>query len=470
MPINAINTPIQHPREDQSNEVRRLAATVSPESLRTFTPSLAVIDHSAGSYHFTPEGRKLADFTSGVLVANLGHNPAGWWRRVIGYMGLTDIMDGRIVGAGEFFEAAPLTAYNAITRLETEAARRLLANLTAQPGGARMEQVLWSASGSEAIQKALWAAMARRPGEEMILATRSGFHGKKGLADAITGSENDPERDSRVRFLSFPTDECINLDRRRQPLDLAPYQAELEAAYNEFGSRICCLCSEPYLGGGGSFHPQKEYLQLLEQFCRQHDILLILDEIQANFGRTGPMYAFTHYGIEPDIVCLGKGLGNGVAVSAAVGRADVFASLSFGQCSDTWSANPLSCAAVLATLDEFESTDVLERSATLATVIEQGLRRLAGLDAVANIRGEGVVWGVECGPIGGHSAADVAIACIEACYLGNDQGDAIHLLGPLSGKVIRISPPLVMPSSEAEHYLGVMFTIFAKVSKRLAHG
>ncbi len=87
-----------------------------------------------------------------------------------------------------------------------------------------MEQVLWAATGSEAMQKALWAALDRRPGENVILATRHGFHGKKGLAGAVTGSESDPERDPRVRFISFPTDECQSIERRRQPLDLAPYR------------------------------------------------------------------------------------------------------------------------------------------------------------------------------------------------------------------------------------------------------
>jgi 4-aminobutyrate aminotransferase-like enzyme len=222
-----------------------------------------------------------------------------------------------------------------------------------QPGGKRCEQVLWAASGSEAIQKALWAALDRRKGEDMILSTRHGFHGKKGLAGAVTGSEADPERDPRVKFLSFPREECINVGRRREPIDLAPYEAELNQAWSQYGSRICALITEPYLGGGGSFHPQKEYLQLLERFCREHDIVFIFDEVQANFGRTGSMFAFVDYGVEPDIVVLGKGLGNGVPVSAAVGRADLFANMHYGEGSDTWSANPLASAAVLATLDEY---------------------------------------------------------------------------------------------------------------------
>ena len=167
---------IQHAGESQSNDVRRRLATVEPAAQRTYTPSLAVLARSQGCYHFTPEGRKLADFTSGVLVANLGHNPHRWWQRVLAYLGVNNLPAG-----GEFFAAATLTSYNAVTPLEVQASERLLANLRSQTGGARMEQVLWAATGSEAVQKAIWAALDRRPGENMILATRHGLSRQEGI-------------------------------------------------------------------------------------------------------------------------------------------------------------------------------------------------------------------------------------------------------------------------------------------------
>jgi 4-aminobutyrate aminotransferase-like enzyme len=454
-------TVIQHTGEETSNDIRRRLDEVEPRCIRTFTPSLAVIAKSAGSYHWTPEGRKLADFTSGVLVMNLGHNPTRWWQRVKDYLGLHNLKE-----AGEFCEAVTLNAYNAVTEVEMLASERLIALLKKQRGGARCEQVLWAASGSEAIQKAIWASLDRRPGADILLSTRHGFHGKKGLAGAVTGSEADKERDDRVKFIAFPREECINVARRRDPLDLRPYEAELERTWKEHGNKICALITEPYLGGGGSFHPQKEYIQLLERFCREHDIVFIFDEVQANFGRSGSLFAFTEYGVEPDIVVLGKGLGNGVAVSAAVGRADLFANMHYGEGSDTWSANPLASAAVLATLDEFESTDVMKQARQLSKVIERGLLKLLELPTVAHIRGEGVVWGVECRGVGQSSAEAIALACVEACYLGDEQGRAIHLLGPLAGKVIRVSPPLVMPCNEAEEYLGVMYRLFKQVGDK----
>lgn len=457
--------PPWHAGELESNRVREALGKVEPKGQRTYTPSLAVVARSAGAYHWTPEGRRLADFTSGVLVANLGHNPVRWWRRLFDYLQLEALEH---TGAAErYAEAMPLTSYNAITNLEVTCCQRLVTNMRAQAGGGRMEQVLWAASGSEAIQKSLWAAMRRQEGRDMILATRRGFHGKKGLANAVTGSEEDPERDERVRFISFPLHECRDIESRKTPLDLTRYENELEQVSEELGDRICCLITEPYLGGGGSYHPQPEYLQLLEQFCRQRDIVFILDEIQSNFGRTGPMYAYTHYGIEPDLVCLGKGMGNGVPVSATVGRADVLGTLDYAAGSDTWSGNPMASAAVLATLDEFEMEDVLAAGQGLASLLEEGLARLKQTKAVSCVRGEGCVWGVECQAIGGHSADEVANACVEACYRGDSRGRAIHLLGPLAGNVLRVSPPLTMPVDEAAEYLDVMFDRIEDVAARL---
>jgi 4-aminobutyrate aminotransferase-like enzyme len=361
-------------------------------------------------------------------------------------------------GSPAFTPAVAMTAYNAVTPIEVNASGRLLAALKRCRGGQGMQQVMWAASGSEAIQKALWAAMARDRSRSMILATRFGFHGKKGLANAVTGSETDAERDPRVRFISFPMAECRDVAMRGEPCDLTPYQRELDALLHQFGRKIGTLITEPYLGGGGSYHPPQAYLQLLERFCRENDIVFILDEVQANFGRTGSLFAFETYGIEPDIVVLGKGLGNGVPVSAAVGRADIFGALDYGEGSDTWSANPMGCAAVLATLDEFESRDVIGEMKPVSAFLEAGLVALKEFPFVANVRGEkgGMVWGVEMKDHAGRTATEWANDFVLACYLGESGGDGVHLLGPLSKKVVRVAPPLIMTQDEAAATVSIL--------------
>ncbi|HVS36156.1 MAG TPA: aminotransferase class III-fold pyridoxal phosphate-dependent enzyme [Gemmataceae bacterium] len=463
-----MTSPIQHAHEDASNRVRTGVARLEPHALRTYTPTQAVLARSAGAFHWTPEGRRLYDFTSGVLVANLGHNPQSWMRRFRTHMGWAPNGDPGGPAADGYFEGLPMNAYNAVTGVEIEASRRLVETMRGRPGGKRLEQVLWAASGSEAIQKALWAALAHDHSRDVIVATRYGFHGKKGLAGAVSGCETDHERDPRVRFISFPMSECIDLSLRGRPFDPTPYRRELDALLREFGGRLSILITEPYLGGGGSFHPPAAYLQMLQAFCRENDLLFVLDEVQSNFGRAGELFAYETYGLEPDMVVMGKGLGNGVPVSAVAGRADVFAALDYGEGSDTWSANTLGCAAVLATLEEFSASDVLDRRRRASAVLEEGLVRLKQLPFVAQVRGEkdGMVWGVEMRDHAGRTAADWANAAVLACYHGEKGGDGIHLMGPLAKKVIRVAPPLVLTEAEARESAGLMFRILKALAEQ----
>ena len=206
-----MSAPLHHGDEAISNAERDQVARFEPKALRTYTPSQAVLAKSAGVFHWTPEGKKLFDFSSGVLVANLGHNPTSWMKRFVDYMGWAtqpwaQAKDGQ---ENAFFSGTALTAYNAVTAVEAHASQRLAELLLSRPGGQKFGQVLWAASGSEAIQKALWTALARDKKRDMILATRFGFHGKKGLAGAVTGCETDKERDPRVRFIVTPASQAI---------------------------------------------------------------------------------------------------------------------------------------------------------------------------------------------------------------------------------------------------------------------
>src|SRR5262249_12729112 len=156
--------------------------------------------------------------------------------------------------------------------------------------------------------------------------------------------------------------------------------------------------------------------------------------------------------------------------AAAVGGADLFATLDYGEGSDTWSANPLCCAAVLATLDEFATHDVLGVARKSSTIIEKGLLRLKELPFVAHVRGEfgGLIWGVETQDWNRTSERDLANACVRDCYVGEPSGSAggegIHLLGPLAQKVLRIAPPLVITTAEAETVMSLMHRVLAPLA------
>jgi 4-aminobutyrate aminotransferase-like enzyme len=359
----------------------------------------------------------------------------------------------------------PLNAYNATTPVEIEASSRLIALLQSHPGGAGLTEVVWAASGSEAIQKALWACLAQDPKRDLILATRHGFHGKKGLAHAVSGCESDPDRDPRVRFVSFPVQECRDLSMRDAPFDPTTYRRELESLWSELGPRIGTLITEPYLGAAGSYHPPPAFLQLLQAFCREHRILFVLDEVQSNFGRTNSLFAYESYDLDPDLIVLGKSLANGVPVAAVAGRPDVLNSPGFGDASDTWSGNPLSCAGVCATLDSFIDPAILPNARRSSDVLEAGLIRLKELPFVAHVRGErgGMVWGVEMRDHAGRSAADWANDAVLSCYHG-EHGTGVHLLGPLARKVLRIAPPLVITPDESSAAIELMHRCLQRIA------
>lgn len=460
--------PIQFAGEARSNAARAVVAESEPQALRTFTPTQAVFAKSAGIFHFTPEGRKLYDFTSGVLVANLGHNPRRWLQRFAENMNWSaDMLFGAPeMAADRYCEAMTLTAYNGVTEIETQAVSKLLTVLQATPYGKRFDQIVWAASGSEAVHKAIYASLARDRTRDMILATRYGFHGKKGFANAVTGSEKDIERDPRVRFISFPMEEIADHSVNGDAIPLERYEQELTALWNQYGTRLNCLITEPYLGGGGSYHPPAKYHHLLQRFCREHDILFLFDEVQANFGRTGKLFAFEKYGVEPDMVILGKGLGNGVPVAAIGCNRSVTAHMKFGEASDTWSANPLSSAAVVATLDEYAEQNLVPHIETLTPLFFAGLDRLKQTGLIANVRGEGVVFGIECAAVGEHTPADVAAKIVETCYVGRN-GEGIHLLGALAGKVLRVSPPLTITANQVRESLNLMYELLADLATKL---
>ena len=358
-----------------------------------------------------------------------GHNPIAWMKRFAGYMGWPSSRPRTPSATAPprppdgYFSALPMTAYNAVTPVEVEASRRLAELLQSRPGGRRLEQVMWAASGSEAIQKALWAALARdrSPADDPRHALR------------LPRQEGPGRRRHRLRDRPRPRparavhqlpDGRVRRRRRcaTRPFDPAPYRQELDALLHAVRPQAR-RAHHRAVPRRRRLVPPAEGVpaDCSQQFCRENDIVFILDEVQSNFGRTGDLFAFETYGLEPDIVVLGKGLGNGVPVAAAVGRADVFGGLDYGEGSDTWSANPLCCAAVLATLDEFAARDVLGQC-------PQGVGGHRGGPGAAEgtaVRGRTsaarrAAW---CGAsrrrtTPGTTAADWANALVLACYRG----------------------------------------------------
>jgi len=416
---------IEHQNEPKGNLIRKAFADYIGPGQNTYTPTQLAIAKAKGCWLWTEDGRKLLDFTSGVLVQNLGYQHPKFERYWAAYK-----------------KGLPLNAYNMVSKVLVEASRRLIKSMNANPNA---QKILWAASGSEGIQKAMWAALHKNPDRSIMVATRYGFHGKKGLADDVSG---DSSKNPNVRFISFPMDDS-------NPPEY--YQAELDTLAEAHAGKIALLITEPYLGSKGSYHPPLWYHQMLQAWCNTHDIPFIFDEVQSCFGRTGNMYASETYGVKPDLVVLGKGLANGEPAAAVVGRADIIDTLNYGEASDTYSASVPACAAVCAALDVFKEDKIVKHGRKAAKAVHAGLNQLAEtFSFIRAVRGEGLVYGVEI------SDADTANRCVLEAYRATDKR-GVHFLGPLAGKVLRVSPPLIISDEEIEQAFALIQTAWQRI-------
>lgn len=415
---------IQHEHEPLANAIRQRLDSINGTGQRTFTPTLATIAKANGVRLWTMDGLELIDFASGVLVANLGHNHP--------------LFEDRY---RQYCAGLPRTSYNALTEIEVEAGERLVRAMS-MPNA---QKVLWAASGSEGVQKAMWCALHKKPDCPVMLATRGGFHGKKGLAGDVSG-ESSPN--PHVRFISFPMK-----DEKTSSF----YEAELDTISKACGGKIALLITEPYLGAKGSWHPPAWYHRLLQDWCRSNNVAFIFDEVQSCHGRTGNMFAYESYGVQPDLVVLGKGLANGEPAAAVVGRADLIDALHYGEGSDTFSGNPHACAAICATLDVFEKDKIVENCRSAAKIIGAKLcDAMAKFPFIKDVRGEGLVYGIEMA-----DDATAQRAVLEAYHGVNGKG--VHFLGPLAGKVLRVSPPLTIAKADIDEAFEVLNGAWARV-------
>jgi 4-aminobutyrate aminotransferase-like enzyme len=224
----------------------------------------------------------------------------------------------------------------------------------------------------------------------------------------------------------------------------------------DFGpDRIAGVISETYQGGSTAFWPKK-FAQQMRAWCTEHNIVLIMDEVQAGFGRTGRMWGFEHYEIVPDLVCCGKGITSGLPLSALLGRADLMDQYPPGSMTSTHTGNPVCAAAALANLDIIVKEKLPEQAAAAGDVLHQGLHKLQTdhPEVVGAVMGKGLVAGVHLvrpGTIEPHP--ELANAVWEKC---TEKGLMMfHPVGFLSATV-KIAPPLITPAEAIEEGVAVL--------------
>ncbi|MBU5440677.1 aspartate aminotransferase family protein [Paenibacillus sp. MSJ-34] len=369
-------------------------------------------------YVYDSTGRRYVDFFAGVSVVACGHCNGEIAQATIGQL-----------------RTLQHTTTIYLTQPMADLAERLASIL---PGAIR--RTFFCNSGSEANEGALLLARLHT-GKRGFIALEGGLHGRTALTMAVTGIpmwRADADADAGNDWVSF-------IPRPFDP-GLAPDEAArrsiaaLERVLADKGDSIAAMIVEPVQGNGGIVVPPLDYFKEVEALLERHGVLLIADEIQTGFGRTGRMFAMEHYGVTPDIMTTAKALGNGVPIAAFSSTDDIAASFRRPSAS-TFGGNPVSSVTALAVLDYMERERLTERAAHLGSVLAAGLRRLQSRHhCVSDVRGLGLMLGME---IGGDDPNQGAARVDRILERMKDRGFLIGKNG-LGRNVLAFQPPLVV--------------------------
>lgn len=318
------------------------------------------------------EGKRYVDFAGGIAVVNTGHcHP-----KVI-----AAVQEQMARFTHTCFQVVMYEPY-------IELAERLNA---LAPISGPLKSALFS-TGAEATENAVKIARAAT-GRSGVIAFTGGFHGRTILASALTGKVVPYKKGlgpalPEIWHVPFPTEQNgIDTEDALKYLDFI-FKADADP------SRIAAIIIEPVQGEGGFNSAPVELMRALRRICDQHGIVLIADEVQTGFGRTGKMFAMEHYDVSSDLICLAKSLAGGFPLSAVVGRAPIMDAADPGGLGGTYAGNPLACAAALAVLDVVEEEKLVERSQAIGQRLHiwlEGIQRRNDLLPIAGIRGPGAM-------------------------------------------------------------------------------
>lgn len=412
-----------------TTDQRRAAAV--PRGLASAHPLL--IARAEGARVWDTDGREYLDFAAGIGVLNVGHRHP------------------RVV-------AAVREQLDALTHMACQVAMydgylTLASRLAALVGGSVARKTLLVTTGAEATENAAKIARAytNRPG---IIACAGSFHGRTLLALTMTSSNPG----YRQNFGPFAPDIYhVPYPYEYRGWTTARALEELDELFatQVTPDRVAAIIVEPQLGEGGFVPAPPEYLRALREVTRRHGIVLILDEIQSGFGRTGRMFGYEHAGIEPDLVCMAKGLGGGLPLAAVVGTAEIMDAPPAPGLGGTYAGNPLACAAALAVLDIFEAEPLVERAARIGATLRAGLETLQQrVPHIGDVRGLGAMLAMELVTDRDTREPDASLAQA-VIDRARDRGLILLKCGPHKN-VVRLLPPLVATDADVACALHIL--------------
>jgi 4-aminobutyrate aminotransferase/(S)-3-amino-2-methylpropionate transaminase len=383
------------------------------------------------------EGKEYLDFTSGIGVMNVGHGHP------------------RVIRAVQ--EQLQRFTHTCFPVVMYEPYVELAAKVSALVGGGEPYQTFFLSTGVEAVENAIKIARSytRRPG---VVAFTGGFHGRTLLGLTLTTSSSAYRQNfgpfaPEVYHVPFPYEYRGGTSQKSLDALSELFETTVPA------DRIAALIVEPQLGEGGFVPAPLSFLQELRRITRERGILLVVDEIQTGFGRTGKMFAYAHYGIDPDLVTLAKSLAAGLPLAAVAGKTAMMDAPAPGGLGGTYAGNPLACAAGLAVLEVFEEEGLVERAVGLGSQLREGLRGLQEKwPQIGDVRGLGAMLAVELVKDGDSRPPDPALAQ-RVLDNARDRGMLLLKCGPFKN-VVRFLPPLVTSAGEVESALAILEASF----------
>jgi acetylornithine aminotransferase len=388
-------------------------STVSP-LMATYARFPVTIVKGKGSYVWDDQGKKYLDFTSGIATCNLGHVP--------------DVVKEKL-------EEQLQNLWHCSNLYHIPNQEKLAGLLVANSCG---DQVFFCNSGAEANEAAIkiarrYAQKVKGTDQHLVITFKQSFHGRTMATLSATGQEKIQKGFyplvSGFQYLAY--NDFASLD---QLADLKPAAVLLELIQGE----------------GGVIPAEPEWVKKLEAVCKENDILLMVDEIQTGMGRTGKLFSYEHYDIEPDVISLAKGLGSGLPIGAIIAKERVAKAFDPGSHGSTFGGNPLVTAAGVATVQHIVTSNLLTHVNEIAEYLDAELADLkTKFSFVKDIRGKGLLKGI----IVDVNAADIVQKAITNQLL-------ILTAGP---NVVRILPPLTATKEEISQFVKILEKVFQSI-------
>lgn len=399
-------------------------------------------DRALGTELWDVEGRRYIDFASGIAVLNTGHN----------HPAVKAAVEAQLQRFSHTcFQVTPYESYVALAE-----------KLNAIAPGPSVKKTLLLTTGAEAVENAVKIARFAT-GRSGVIAFSGGFHGRTMMGMALTGKVMPYKAGfgpfpPEVFHAPYPIDyHGIGVREALQALDNL-FKAEIDPA------RVAAMVIEPVLGEGGFYIAPPEFLQALRDLCDEHGIVLVADEIQTGFGRTGKMFAVEHAGVEPDIVTMAKSLAGGFPLSAVTGKASIMDAPNPGGLGGTYAGSPIGCVAALAAIEVIEKEDLASRAVQIGKLMVNRLQDCAGrFPCIGDIRTLGAMTSMELVKDRKTAAPDAELT--RALVQEAARRGLVLLSCGVRGNVIRFLAPLTSSDAIVNEGMDIIAAGLAALTK-----